>query len=796
MIRNLFRVALRAIQKDKAYSLLNILGLTIGISFSLLLIFYVIDELSYDRYHEKADRIFRIVSFVNEPENKMKWTATQFPLRPVLQQKYQEVEQAVRFVGADKAMYKNGELKFYEDKIYYADSNLFSVFTYSFLEGNPRTALLEPHSMVLTQSAAEKYFGKGVSALGKTLQNNHGDNFKITAVMKDVPKNSHIRFSALISVSTLPKGFANNWGGFGFYTYVLLKSHVDVAAFEKKLLPLYGEFMAPIFKQYNVEIHYGVQPITSIHLHSQFSGEPEELGSMSYIYIFSAVALFMLIIACINYMNLTTARSARRAREIGIRKVAGSLKSQLVAQFLVESVVMTFFALLLSLLFIYLLLPAFNNIAGKSISFATLFQSRAILILIAIFLFVGLAGGSYPAFYLAQFDPITVLKGKLSKSSSNTALRRVLVTIQFTISIVMLICTSVVYRQLKYMQQKDLGFNKNQVLNVKLDADGNYKHSLSAFQDEIRKNPQVISVSSGETTPGGDGNNFNLFSIETKNGFVNKGVDCYAIDGHYIETMGMNLLTGRNFSASIPSDTIKSIIVNEAMAKTFGWDHPLGKIVKFPDDTSGSHVEVIGVIKDFNLKSLYNPIAPLILFYRPESRNVQIKISPSDALATVSRLESIWKSFFPALPFQYSFLDQDLDSQYKADQKRGKIFLAFSSLTIFITCLGLLGLTAFTTQQRQKEISIRKIMGAKVPQLVTLVARNFLLLVGLASLIAFPIAWYFMNKWLDAFPYKAHLSPTPFVLSAFIVFLITLFTVSFHTVRAALANPSQNLRME
>jgi len=796
MIRNLFRVALRTIQKDKAYSLLNIIGLTIGISFSLLLIFYVLDELSYDRYHEKADRIYRIVSYVNEPENKMKWSATQTPLRQELQRKYVEVEQCVRFLGADRVMYKNGEIKSYEDKIYYADSNLFKVFTYSFIEGNPQTALYEPHSMVLTQSLAEKYFGKGSPKVGKTLQGNNGDNFKITAVIKDVPLNSHIRFTGLISASTLPVSDPGSWGSFGIFTYVLLKPHADVKAFEKKLLPLYRQFMAPIFKQSNIEIHYGVQPITDIHLHSQFTGEPEELGSISYIYILSAVALFMLIIACINYMNLTTARSSRRAKEIGIRKVVGSLKSQLIAQFLTESVLMSFFALLASILCVYLLLPVFNNISGKSIPFFALFQERTILILLGIFLFVGLAGGSYPAFYLAQFKAVSVLKGKLSKSSSNTSLRKVLVTIQFTISIVMLICTLVVYRQLRFLQNKDLGFDKAQVINVKCDAEGNVRQPLTAFRDEIKKNPGVLSVGTGQSVPGGDGNSFNLFSIQSKEGFVDKGIDCYAIDGRYIETMGMKLIAGRNFSADIPSDTLKSIIINEAMAKSFGWTEPLGKIVKFPGDTSGRHLEVVGVLKDFNLKSLYNPIVPLILFYRPISRNVQIKVTQANAATIVTSMESIWKSQFPAQPFQYSFLDQDLNSQYKADQKRGEIFLAFSSLTIFITCLGLLGLTAFTTQQRQKEISIRKIMGAKVPQLVSLIAKNFLLLVGLASLIAFPLAWYFMNKWLDAFPYKYQLSVTPFIVSAFIVFLITLLTVSYHTIKAATTNPSKNLRTE
>ncbi|HMH34770.1 MAG TPA: ABC transporter permease [Puia sp.] len=793
MIKNLILVALRTIKKDKAYSVLNILGLTIGISFSLLLILYVLDELSYDRYHEKADRIYRIVAFVNEPENSMKWISTQFPLGPVIKKENPEVEQSVRFVKADKAMYKNGELAFYEDKIFYADSNVFDVFTYTIVEGNPKSALQETHSMVLTQTLAEKYFGKGKPAVGKTLQNNHGDIYKITGVVKDPPRNSHFRFNALISTSTLPKDFANNWGGFGFFTYVLLKPNVNAPVFEKKLLYMYDKYMASIFRQFNIKIHYGVQPITAIHLQSDFNG-PEEPGSMSYIYIFSAVALFMLIIACINYMNLTSARSARRAKEIGIRKVAGSARSQLIAQFLVESTVMALLALLLSLLLIALLLPAFNSIAGKFISFKTLLHPGTIGILLGIFVFVGLAGGSYPAFYLSKFNPVTVLKGKLAKSSSNTVLRKSLVTIQFTISIVMLICTTVVYRQLAYMRNKDLGFNKAQVINIVADADKNTREPLNAFKTEIGKNPSVITVSTGETTPGGNGISFNLFSIPTRNGYVEKGVDCYDIDANYLQTLGMKLVEGRNFS--LPADTLRSILVNEYMVQSYGWKTPIGQRIKFPGDTTGRYLEVIGVVKDFNLKSLYNPIAPLILFYRPNNNSVQIKVAQQNTVATISQIEKVWKSILPALPFQYSFLDQDLDSQYTADQKRGKIFAAFSSLTIFITCLGLLGLIAFTTQQRQKEISIRKIMGAGIPHLVGLIAKNFLLLVGLSALIAFPLAWYFMNKWLNVFPYKSALNATPFLISAAVVLLITALTVGFHTVRAAMANPSGNLRTE
>ncbi len=795
MIRNLILVAIRSLKKDKQYSLLNILGLTIGITFSLFLIFYILDELSYDRYHQKANRIYRIAAFVKEPENSMQWANTQFPLGPALKKDYPEVEEAVRLVRADRAMYKNGELQFYETKIYFADSNLFRVFTYKFIDGNPLTALVEPHSMVLTNTMAQKYFGKEITAVGQTLQNNHGDVYKITAVLRDPPKNSHLLFNGLISVSTLPKDFSNNWGSFGYYTYVLLHPNADAGIFEKKLLPMYQKYMAPIFAKFNIKIHYGVEPITSIHLYSQFQGEPEEIGSISYIYIFSSVAMFMLIIACINYMNLATARSGKRAKEIGIRKVAGSTQSQLVAQFLMESTVLAAISMFLSILFFYSLLPAFNSISGKFLSYQILLHPSTLSILIGLILFVGLVGGSYPAFYLSGFNPINVLKGKLSKSSSNANLRRALVVMQFTISIIMLICTWAVYSQLHFIRNKDLGFNKNQVVTLKVDAVGNVLGKLIALKEEIKKNPAILSVSTAGTVPGG-GENFNLFSVESKRGFVDKGVDCYGIDEDYFRTLGMKLIKGRNFSTSDPADTLKNVIVNENMVKSFGWEEALGKKIKRPGDTSGKYFEVIGVVKDFHQKSLYNPIAPLILFYRSNLNNVQVRMNPQNIPATVAYIEKSWKNIFPKLPFQYTFLDQDFDSQYAADQKRGKIFTAFSSLTIFITCLGLLGLIAFTTEQRQKEISIRKIMGADILSIVSMISKNFILLVGISCLIAFPIAWYFMQKWLEAFPYKAGLKLTTFLLSAASVLFITMATVGFHTIKAAVASPVKSLRTE
>lgn len=795
MIKNLILVAIRNFKRDKAYSLLNILGLMIGITFSIFLIFYIKDELSYDRYNKHADRMYRIGAYIKEADkDTMKWVSTPFPLGPALKKDYPEVEEALRFVGTGKTMYRNGDLRFYEDKVFFCDSNLFRVFSYEFIEGNPQTALVEPKSIVLTESIAEKYFGRTKPIVGKTLQNDKNEVFKVTGVIKDVPRNSHIIFNAVVSISTLPKDFANNWGSFGFNTYVLLKPNTNPAIFEKKLLAMYDKYLASIFTQFNVKIRFVVQPVTAIHLHSELAGEPEELGSMSYIYIFSAVALFMLLIACINYMNLTTARSARRAKEIGIRKVTGSSQWQLVAQFLIESTLTAIFALILSMGLIVLLLPMFNSISGKSIHFKALLQPDSFLILLGIILFVGLIGGSYPAFYLSRFNPVSVLKGSLAKSSSNVVLRRILVVFQFSISMIMLICTWVVYGQLKYLRTKDLGFSKEQVMTLVANSNTDIRTKIQAFKNEVRKNPQVLSASTSQATPG-QGINFNLFSIESKTGYVDKGVDCYAADENYFKTLGMKIVKGRDFSGL--SDTLNSIIVNESMVSYFGWkDAPLGKKVKLPGDTSGKFFQVVGVVKDFNQKALYNPITPLILFYTPNSNSIQIKLDAKNIPSTIAGIEQSWKSIFPDLPFQYTFLDQDFYSQYEADQKRGKIFTAFSILTILITCLGLLGLIAFITQQRQKEISIRKIMGAGLSQIVPLITGNFVLLVGLSCLIAFPVAYFFMSKWLSIFPYNTGLSVIPFLLSALTVLFITLLTVIFHTVKAAIANPAKSLRTE
>jgi len=795
MIKNLLLIALRNLKKDFWYSLLNILGLTIGITFSLFLIFYVKDELSYDKHHKNSDRIFRIVSYIQEKDKNTDWTLTQLPLGPTLQKDYPEVEQQVRFMGRERTLFRNGTKEFYETKAYYVDSTIFKVFTHKFVEGNAATALNAPFNIVISKTLAKKYFGN-TSAVGKTLKSVY-DTYNVTGVIEDVPQNSHIRYDMLISISTAIRNFPvgpESWGNFNYFTYVLLKPGTRAQAFNKKLDDVYKKYGEKLFQQFQVSMQYGLQPIRDIHLHSKLQLEPEELGNMSYIWIFSSVAFFMLLIACINYMNLTTARSARRAKEIGIRKVTGSSRKQLVAQFLGESFLTSLLAVLFSILLMLLLLPMFNGISGKTFSMRNLIEPSNLLLLGSIIIFTGLIAGSYPAFYLSAFKPVGILKGALSKASGNIGLRRTLVVLQFSISMVMLICTWVVYSQLKYLRKKDLGFDKDRVMTVTVNTGQDETGKIYAMNNEFRSVTGVQAVGAANSYPGAANINLNLFIVQTDTGWINKTIECYTIDEHYFDVLGIKMVKGRNFTGL--SDTLHSIVVNEQTAKLFGWKDPIGKRVKFPGDTTGAYREVVGVFRDFNQKSLYNPIGPLLLFYYPNGNVMQLKLDPTNIHNTVAKAEAIWKKYFPQLPFEYKFLDDDFNSQYAADQKRGKIFAAFSILTIIITCLGLLGLTAFTTQQRQKEISIRRVLGASTIEVVRMVSKNYLWLALISAAIAFPVAWYFMSNWLKLFPYNTGLSVIPFAVSALAILTTAVSTAGFHSAKAALTKPAKNLRTE
>lgn len=800
MLKNLFKIALRNIFKDKVYSAINILGLTIGITCSIFLFMYILDELSYDRYHTNANNIYRIVSNIKEPDNAFTWAVAQVPMAQELRNNYPEVKNAVRFYGTGRTLYKNGEKQFNEEGFYLTDSTVFDMFSYEFLAGDVNTALDNPFSIVLTETIAKKYFASATEALGQSLQNKENQEYKITGVIKDVPYNTHFRFDALISRSSRPNSDGGSWGNFGVFTYIQLPDGYDLSKMYASLDKIVKERVNPIFEQYNIKIGYELQRITDIHLHSKIQDEAEEGGDISVIYIFGAVSAFMLIIACINYMNLATARSANRAKEVGVRKVMGSQRKQLIMQFITESVVLTLIALVLSILLIYALLPAFNSLANKHLPFNYILQTPVVLTLLGVTLFSGIVGGSYPAFYLSGFNPVNVLKGKLSTRGGSVVFRRVLVVLQFSISIFMLISTLVVFDQLNYMRNKDLGFDKERVVKLTL-SERELRQKADVLVNRLKQAPEVAGVGTATSVPG-QGVGKLLLKVEDNQGkMVDRGVDLFNADFDFVKTMGMHIVQGRDFSRDVSSDTTYAVLVNEAMVKRMAWDDPIGK--KFVFEGAGPNNQdiekrVVGVLKDYHQNSLYDAIEPIMVILNDENYFVLVRTEEGDVKKSLAAVENVWKDLFPNNTFQFEFLDQDFNSQYKADEKRSLIFTVFSSLTILIACLGLIGLAAFTTEQRTKEIGVRKVIGASVPNLVNLVSREFFVLVGIGMVIAFPFAWYFTDNWLQNFAYRIELKGEwlTFLVSALLAFAITLLTVGYHVMRAAHANPVKSLRDE
>ena len=798
MFKNLIKIAFRNLRKEKVYSAINVLGLTIGITCSLFLYLYIQDELSYDRYHADADNIYRIVSNIKEPDNAFTWAVVQMPLAEELRDNYPEVKNVTRFNGIGRSLYKLGNRQFYESDFYYADSTVFDMFSYEFLSGDAGTALDLPNSIVITEKIARKYFDNPLTALNQTLRG-EGDNtdYKVTGVIKDVPLNSHLRFDALISMNTLPDRNPN-WGGFGITTYIQLPSGYDLKRMYASLDKILKEKVNPIFEPMGIKVKYELQPITSIHLHSKIADEAEAGGDISYIYIFSAVAAFMLIIACINYMNLATARSANRAKEVGLRKVMGSQRGQLILQFLTESVVVALISLVISIVLIYLLVPSFNTLSNKQLLFSSVVQPRVLLVLIGVVLITGIIGGSYPAFYLSGFSPVGVLKGKLASKGGASVFRKSLVVVQFGLSIFMLICTLIVFDQLQFLRDKDLGFNKENVVRLNLSSQ-ELQQKGGLLSEQLKKLKEVVAVGNAGASPG-EGIGKLLFKVEDPEGkMVDRGVDLYGAGYDYLETLGIKVVQGRNFSKDNPGDTLNSVLVNESMVARMGWKEPLGKKFVSNGRRGPQERKVIGVIKDYNQNSLYDVIEPLmILLSRNDNNYVFVRLTKGDLRTSMASVEGVWKNVFQDHPMEFVFLDQDLDSQYKADQKRSQIFTAFSGLTLIIACLGLLGLSAFSTEQRTQEIGIRKVIGASVNGLIVLISREFFVWVGIGMILAMPCAWYFTHLWLQKFSYRIELIsewPT-FLLSALLAFVITLLTIGFHVARAAVANPVNSLRSE
>lgn len=825
MLRNYFTIAFRNLRKQGFYSIINIAGLAIGVAACLIIILFVMDELSYDKYNLKADRIFRLNNEIKFGGNHYRMTYSCAPAANALQQDYPEVEATVRFRNSGTYLIKagNGTENVKEERVIWADSTFFKIFSVNVLQGDAHTALKEPASIAISQKMADKYF-LNKNALGESLILDNEYNAKVTAVYADMPKASHFHFDFIISMvgdwpvaqeAKSPVFLSNN-----FITYLLLKEGTNAKALEAKFpqfLEKYvgpqiarvlgGDFSMDKFLASGNKYEMTLTPLLDIHLNSDLTGEFEPNGSMTYVYLFATLAVFILGIACINFMNLSTARSANRAKEVGVRKVMGSLRLHLIRQFLTESTLLTFFSFIIAIAIAYLLLPVFNNLALKELHLP-LGNIYFYAWLMAAALVVGVLAGIYPSFFLSAFKPVNVLKGHVSLGMKSGFIRSALVVFQFVISIVLIVGAITVNRQLSYIQNKKLGFNKDQVITIK-DAYA-LSPNVQAFKNEVLKINSIESCSisgflpvEGSDVSRNDNSYWKEGNSPTTENLV--GLQDWRVDFDYVKTMGMNILKGRDFSVKFPSDS-SAVILNEAAVEQFelGSD-PIGKKISTfngqqpdgsPDPNQTKSWTVIGVVENFHFSSLKESISSLGLFIRRSNGFFILRIKASHAAETIQALEKTWKSMAPGQPFRYSFLDEDFGRMYAWEERLGQIFSLFAGLAIFIACLGLFALTAFTAEQRTKEIGIRKVLGASVTGIVLMLSKDFGKLVIVAFVVAVPIAWYGVDWWLKSYTYKTQIGIFIYLMAGVFAFAIAWLTMSYQSFRAAASNPVKSLRSE
>jgi putative ABC transport system permease protein len=793
MIRNYFKTAFRNLWKHKIFSFINLTGLAIGMTACFLIFLYVRFELSYDRVHKKADRIYRLVCDTKTPTETLYESITSAPMAINIKRDFPEVEAVVR-IEESSFLVRRGDIKFQEERSLYADSAFFSVFDFPLVKGDPRKALTAPLSIVLSESAAQKYFGSS-DPMGQTLLL-RGDNLvaTVTGVMKDFPGNTHFRADMLLSMSTrtqkLNPDMDNQWGNFGYYSYLLLKEGTNAQRLQEKFPAFLERRNGKEMKESQMYYTLLLEPLKDVYLKSKRIS-PEK-GSLSNVYIFSVIAIFILVIACINFVNLTTARAAERAREVGIRKVVGAARNRLIAQFLGESVLICLIAFLLTIFFCSWLLPPFNQLAGKTIAQSIFENSSYVITLLSLSIGIGLIAGFYPAMVLSGFQPITVLKGRFSSGRKGIVLRQGLVIGQFTVSIVLIAGTLIVYKQLHFMRSRDLGFAKDQMLVMNY----YYDRNIQALKSEIDNIPGVLSTSLSSSMPGVS-NNIAYSQIENKSGEMQiANLDVYFTDFDFLDQYKIKLIAGRTFSRDLKTDSTEAMIINEEAVKSFGYNSPRDIIGKRFSQW-GREGTIIGVIRNFNFQSLHQVVKPLSVRIEPENWHyISIHVTSANLPATLNAIENRWKKAIPNRPFSYFFADEAFDRQYRTEERFGSLFLNFAILAIFISCLGLLGLASYSTMQRTKEIGIRKVMGANVTNIVNLLSKDFLKLVAIAILTASPIAWLTMNKWLQDFSYRIEISWWILALSGLAAIIIAVVTVSFQAIKAAMANPVKSLRTE
>jgi putative ABC transport system permease protein len=800
MFHNYLKIALRNIKRNKGLAFINIAGLAIGMACCLLIVLYIQFELSFDKYHDKADRIYLLKRHGTYGGKELTSQSNNALSAGLMKKDFPEVEDTVRIGLMPDPSVQYKEKKFYVDRALFADDSFFEIFTYPMTKGDPRSALNAPFSVVLTEEIADKYFGNE-NPIGKSLRFNNKEIFTVTGVMENVPRNSHLLFDMLCSFQTLysqhPKGhpFLNDFISNVYWTYILLQKDADPEMLENKFPEFIEKYGGKRQKFFGISMEYFLMPLTDIHLHTPLSGGKTGIGAILYIYIFAFIAVIILIIACINFMNLATARSAKRAQEVGMRKVLGAVKGELVKQFLCESFLYSFFSLFLAFGLAELALPAMSSIAGYELSISFSEMQWLFPVILGIAVFVGFLAGSYPSFFLAAFQPARVFKGSVKIGTSNSLLRSTLVVLQFSISVALIIGTFIIVRQLNYMKTKNPGFDKEQVVVLPF-RDEELRKSLSTMKTELKGYSEIINVAVASDIPG----QYPQYNSKHPEGFsTDQSQLMYDlnVDEDFIPTMGMEIIAGRNFSKEFGGDHKASVLINETAAKEFGWENPVGKKI-------GGYrgiKTVIGVVRDYHQLPVTQEIKPIYIRIDPDDvynpyRMLSIRIAPGNIMRTIKFIETKWNEIYPNHPFDYFFLDESFDEQFREIERIRKLISYFAGLAIFIACLGLYGLTSFIAEQRTKEIGIRKVLGATTSGIVYMISRDLTKMVILANAIAWPVAYLVMRKWLAAFPYRENMTVLTFVFSGLIVLSIGLATVSYQAIKAGLTNPVESLKYE
>ena len=798
MFRSYLKIAVRNLRKHSAYSVINVLGLAVGMACCVLIILFVQDELSYDRYHEKSDRIFRITESGIVGGKPLELAVTPPLWGPTLTRDYPEVVDWVRLQPPQSRwLIRYEDTRFYEKGFIHADSSVFEIFSFPLVSGNPKTALAAPNTAVISESMAAKYFGDE-DPLGKTITADAMYTYSITGVMRDIPQNTHFQCDFLASFATLeaanPITFERGGGlSHQVYTYLLLQEGYDPADLAEKIPGFLDKYIGEQLKSFGLTLNPYLTPVADIHLYSNVEDELGANSDIRYVYIFSSLAFVILLIACINFMNLATARSAHRAQEVGMRKVLGAYRSQLIGQFIGESMLLSAIALVTAIGLVYTLLPLFNNLAGKQLELA--FASSWLLpALVGIALSVGVLAGGYPAFFLSSFRPVAVLQGALKAGASNAILRKILVVVQFAISIAMIVGTGAVYSQLNYMQNKSLGFDREHVILIPMPDEAVAK-GYDAFKNALQQYPAIVHVGTSLNVPGGRPG-IDVIRPEGVPEDQSPTFQLNAADYDYVDAVGLDIIEGRNFSREFSTDST-ACLINEAAVRSLRWDNPIGKeFFRLGGPPDPRPLKVIGVLRDFHNRSLHQPIEPFILYFSgPQAPHFMVvKVHGEDLSGTLGILQDQWSTTFPNHPpMEHSFLDEDFEKQYMAEQRMGSVFVAVAILSITIACLGLFGLASFMAEQRTKEIGVRKVLGATVSDIVVLLSRDFTRLVAVAFIVGAPVIYFVMNEWLQEFPYRTDMSIWLFVAAGLAAFLIAGITVGYQALKAAWTNPADAL---